>query len=486
MLSQFTGVMMKPSKHSWVREIHPGTAAKLRSRLGWIAFACILALQPACLFRGHGKAKAPQAPAAAVRIALLPFNIPADNNNLRWVSLAAPLVMAKTVENVTAFELVPVWQTYPVAIESLGAARTITPEIAAYVADRVGAKWATHGELASTKDGVWLRVDFIPAKSSLVAYRFEKVMRLESMGVNAYAAFSQLANYLVLRPLPRFQGKGVSASSMRELAEAMDHEYGWFVAAEPGKSEKLASSLAKTDTQLARLLFDPILYPAVGSLTAKPKAVELRPAAVQTPERQGAVDAAPTAPPAQAPPQPSPPAQSPVPQTPPPATEAPPATTKVEPPVVAPTTQPDVREEKAPPREATAPPTPAPSAPSIPQPGPPRKAAPSPTKRSTSTPPLQSGIPASVSKPEKTAPAKPAEGTFQIQVYSSQSKQDADAKSAVLAKTGYVPKVDQVDLKEKGTWYRIRLQGFKTREEAKAAGDKLVADKVIQQYWLVP
>jgi len=476
---------MNPSKHSWVRKIEPAATGRLFRHFGWIAFGCILALQPACLFRGHGKAKAPLAPAPAVRIALLPFNVPANNADLRWISLAAPLVMAKTIENATAFEVVPVWQAYPVALESLGAGRSITPEIAAYVASRVGAKWATNGELASSKDGVWLRVDFVPAKTTLVPYRFEKVMRLESMGVNAYAAFSQLASYLVLRPLPKFQGKGVNASSMRELAEAMDHEYGWFVAADPGKSEKLATGLAKSDSQLARLLFDPILYPVVGSLSTKPKPVELRSGVEKTPEKPIPGDAAP----AQAPPQPPPQAATPAPQTTPPAAEAQAPAAQVTAPTP-PVSQPAVSEEKAPPK-TSAPPTPAaetlpaPSAPALKQPGPPRKTAP-PPDRQTKTPALKSGIPPIASQPEKTTAAKTGEGTFQIQVYSSQSKQEADATAANLARAGYLPKIDQVDLKEKGTWYRIRLQGFKSREEAKAAGDKLVAEKIIQQYWIVP
>ncbi len=457
--------------------------------IGAIAIGCIMVLQPACLFRGRSKAKAPPAPAPAVRIALLPFNIPAENTNLRWISLAAPLVMAKTIENSPSFDVVPVWQAYPVAIESLGAGRSMTPEIAAYVADRVGAKWATNGELAPAKDGVWMRVDFIPAKSTLVPYRYEKTLRLDAMGLNAHAALSQFANYLVLRPLPKPTGKTVGASAMRELAEALDREYGWFVNAEPGKSEKLASSLAKTDTQLARLLFDPILYPVVGSMAAKPKPVELKPAPAPSQDKPEAGETGRPGQPSQTPPQPSQ-APPPVPQAPPPAVETP-APTPQAPPATAQNTQPAAAEVKTSPKPETTPAQSAPSstpAPSIPQPGPPRKARPS------NPPAFQSGIPTTETRAEEPAPAAAAKeaahstgtGTFQIQVYSTQSKADADAKSATLAKAGYLPKVDQVDLKEKGVWFRIRLQGFKSREQAKAAGEKLVAEKVIQQYWIVP
>ncbi len=492
MLRYFTGLKTNPSRRPAARGIQVAARARISRRLALITTGFILAFQPACMFR-HSKPKTPQAPAVAVRIALLPFNIPAENSDLRWVSMAAPLVMAKTIENMASFEVVPVWQSYPVTLESLGNGRSITPEIAAYVAERVGAKWATNGELAPAKDGVWMRLDFIPAKTTLVPYRYEKVMRLDAMGANAYEAFSQLSDYLVLRPLPKLTGKGIKASSMRELAEALDREYGWYVTADPGKSEKLASGLVKTDSQFARLLFDPILYPAVASVAAKPKSMELKPLSVPKPERQATGDATPPAP---ATPQPT--------QAAPPPPEAPAPTQEKPRQVPAETTQPtqpQVGEEKVPAQPATAA-TPAPAAPAvIPQPGPPRKSVPSTAKRPENEP-LHSGIPPSASQSAKTAPAKSsdtgaaakdnataapsAEGAFQIQVYSTQSKHDADARATSLAKAGYSPKVDQVDLKEKGTWFRIRLQGFKTREAAKEAGEKLVADKLISQYWIIP
>ncbi len=488
---------MNPTKHSCAPANQPAAWARLSRYLGLIAVACSVSLQPACLFRrGHNKAKVPQAPAAAVRIALLPLNIPAENSDLRWISIAAPLVMSKMIENSASYEIVPVWQTYPVAIESLGAGRTITPEIAAYVASRVGAKWATHGELTSAKNGVWMRVDFIPAKATLVPYRFERESHLDAMGADVYEAFSQFTRYLVLSPLPRFEGKGLSASSMRELAMTLDREYGWFVTAEPGKSDKVVADLVQKDNIFARLLFDPILYPAIGPPAAKPKPVELKPAAVQTQEKP---DTEATPPPA---------APVPPPPPPPPTTQAPSATAEA-PPAAPQTPQPAVSAEKAPIIEQPAAvPTPEPSSPPVTQtPAPPsrvipRKAAPSASKPPARTPALRSGIPpgtahraeeatpgkaggTSVTVEKKATPA-PEDGTFQLQVYSTQQKEDADAKAAKLAKAGFSPKVDQVELPDKGMWYRIRLQGFKTREVAKAVGEKLVADKLINQYWIVP
>src|SRR5512136_716250 len=99
MLKSFTGVKMNPPKHSCTFANRPAARAIHSRYLGLIAIACILSSQPACLFRKQSKAKVAQAPAPVVRIAVLPFNIPADNSDLRWLSLAAPLVMAKAIEN---------------------------------------------------------------------------------------------------------------------------------------------------------------------------------------------------------------------------------------------------------------------------------------------------------------------------------------------------------------------------------------------------
>ena len=483
MFKNFIGVKMNPPKHSCIAAIQPAAREKHSRYLGLIVVACLLSFQPACLFRKHGsKATVPQAPPAAVRIALLPFSIPADNSDLRWLSLAAPLVMAKSIENAPAFEIVPLWQTYPVAIESLGAGRSISPEVAAYVASRVGAKWAANGELIAAKGGIWMRVDFIPAKASIVAYRYEKEGNADSMGGYFYEAFSQFMRYLVLQPLPKADGKGVATSSMRELGESLNREYGWYTAAEPGKSEKIVADLARMDSDFARLLFDPILYPSIASPVAKPKQIELKPAAaqnVQTPEAPAQPPAVPAAPAtAQPAPPPTPPAA-------PPAAQTEPAPVRAEPAKASETTA-------EPPVPPAAPPSPQITA---------CKGGSSPSKSSSSLPPLKSGIPSSATRPAESTttkldatPSTAANKTdapsgnegVQIQVYSTQQQESAEAKAAGFIKEGYSAKVETVDLKDKGTWYRICLQGFKSREEAKAAGEKLVAEKQIKQYWIVP
>jgi len=82
------------------------------------------------------------------------------------------------------------------------------------------------------------------------------------------------------------------------------------------------------------------------------------------------------------------------------------------------------------------------------------------------------------------APAKPAAATggivLQIGAYKSQADaatawKTYQAKHAALL-AGYSDNVQQVDLGEKGTWYRLRVGGFADREVATALCDRLKAD----------
>ena len=69
---------------------------------------------------------------------------------------------------------------------------------------------------------------------------------------------------------------------------------------------------------------------------------------------------------------------------------------------------------------------------------------------------------------------------LQIGAYKSQADAEAawktyKAKHAALL-TGYSDNVQQADLGEKGTWYRLRVGGFSDREVATALCDRLKAD----------
>ena len=81
------------------------------------------------------------------------------------------------------------------------------------------------------------------------------------------------------------------------------------------------------------------------------------------------------------------------------------------------------------------------------------------------------------------AAAKPAAtGAYVLQIGAYKSQADADAawkaykaKHAALL-SGYAPDVQQAELGEKGTWYRLRIAGFADRDGASATCDRLKAD----------
>jgi len=84
--------------------------------------------------------------------------------------------------------------------------------------------------------------------------------------------------------------------------------------------------------------------------------------------------------------------------------------------------------------------------------------------------------------PVAAAPAAAASGAYVLQIGAFKSQAEADAawrayrgKHAALL-TGYSPDVRQVELGEKGTWYRLRIAGFNDREVASALCDRLKAD----------
>ena len=69
---------------------------------------------------------------------------------------------------------------------------------------------------------------------------------------------------------------------------------------------------------------------------------------------------------------------------------------------------------------------------------------------------------------------------MQIGAFKSRAEADAawraySGKHAALLK-GYGPDVQEADLGDKGTWYRLRIAGFGDREMASALCDRLKAD----------
>jgi len=116
-------------------------------------------------------------------------------------------------------------------------------------------------------------------------------------------------------------------------------------------------------------------------------------------------------------------------------------------------------------------------------------AAPAPVGGPATGAPRQLGapVPAASAKVAAATPApiaaKPAAtGGYVLQIGAYKSQADADtawkaykAKHAALL-SGYVDDVQQADLGEKGTWYRLRVGGLSDREVASALCDRLKAD----------
>lgn len=259
-----------PNRFQWLQRrqardcprdgFHPSRAV-----LGLTAVSVILALalQSACILPWFKKKKAAPAIPPMVRVVFLPFNAPMEDEDIRWAALAAPIRMAKVSERVRDFEVVPLWESMPVALEAAGASRTLNRDTSAAVASWLTAKWAVMGEFTRTKRGVSMMIDFIPAKSTLVPFRFTRNGSLDSVGSEFPRAFVQFARYLLIRPLVEAKREEPRFTSLRELAEALDREYGWYVEAQPGKAEQVVKELGNSDERLARLLFNPAAYPVL-------------------------------------------------------------------------------------------------------------------------------------------------------------------------------------------------------------------------------
>lgn len=110
-----------------------------------------------------------------------------------------------------------------------------------------------------------------------------------------------------------------------------------------------------------------------------------------------------------------------------------------------------------------------------------RPATPAPATAATGAPRTLTPAPAAAAPKPAAAPAA-ASGAYVLQIGAFKSQAEADAawrayrgKHAALL-TGYSPDVRQVELGEKGTWYRLRIAGFNDREVASALCDRLKAD----------
>ena len=237
------------------------------ARLGIVfAISAILLLffQSACFLK---KSKTETFSTTSVRLALLPFNVPNGNKDLRWAALAAPILLAKTAEQAKNLEIISFPETMPIALNNAGTTRTLTADSATNIANWLSAKWSVMGELIPGKNGVTITIDFIPASNNLIPFRYQKTGKLESL--EFYDAYNQFLRYLVAKPLGTNRSNAANMAAMKSVAEALDREYGWFVEAEPGKAQEVINGLAHSDEPLARLIFSPSLYPALAPAKQK-------------------------------------------------------------------------------------------------------------------------------------------------------------------------------------------------------------------------
>lgn len=84
--------------------------------------------------------------------------------------------------------------------------------------------------------------------------------------------------------------------------------------------------------------------------------------------------------------------------------------------------------------------------------------------------PFPEGKPAGAGADTKKTPDQ---GRFQIQVAAYQESGKADQVAQKLMSLGFASQVMMKDLPGKGRWFRVIVGGFKTREKAKAAADRI-------------
>jgi len=119
-------------------------------------------------------------------------------------------------------------------------------------------------------------------------------------------------------------------------------------------------------------------------------------------------------------------------------------------------------------------PTPSPTEKPASSPAPAPTAAPKPTPGAVAeeTVPTRTATPAGGGLKEAIARAtqRPAEavpgGAFTLQLSASQSREEADRFAARLRDRGYAPYIVAAEVANKGTWYRVRMGSFPTKEAA--------------------
>ncbi|MER3446143.1 MAG: hypothetical protein C4291_04570 [Candidatus Dadabacteria bacterium] len=105
-------------------------------------------------------------------------------------------------------------------------------------------------------------------------------------------------------------------------------------------------------------------------------------------------------------------------------------------------------------------------------------------KEELSPPPPPKGMEAETKGAAKkdiaVSPGEKTEGRYTVQIGASQREEEAKKIVKRLISKGYPAFIKSVEIPGKGTWYRIRVGTFKTREEAELYGDNLKKDPDIK------
>lgn len=75
--------------------------------------------------------------------------------------------------------------------------------------------------------------------------------------------------------------------------------------------------------------------------------------------------------------------------------------------------------------------------------------------------------------PEKSGAAQKFEGKYMVQLASLKNDEKAKQFCKKITPLGYNPKVQIVELPKRGKWFRVVLDGFETRDEAKMTASAL-------------
>ena len=91
-------------------------------------------------------------------------------------------------------------------------------------------------------------------------------------------------------------------------------------------------------------------------------------------------------------------------------------------------------------------------------------------------------VPLPVVPETAAAPSAPVSGDWTIQVASYNNQRQADERLASLKGAGMPARVVRIDLPGKGTWYRLQIGGFGSREEGTRYGNQLRSRGSIQDF----